>query len=60
MNWVDKVAELYSNDFDEINDIFLEHVGKAHDDNPPGRGSGRYAFGSGDRILQRQYDICCP
>lgn len=57
MNWVDKVAELYSNDFDEINDIFLEHVGKAHDDNPPGRGSGRYAFGSGDRILQRQYDI---
>lgn len=57
MNWVDKVAELYSNDFDELNNSFLEHVGKAHDDNPPGRGSGRYAFGSGDRILQHQYDL---
>lgn len=57
MNWVDKVAELYSTDFDELNSSFLAHVGKAHDDNPPGRGSGRYAFGSGERILQHQYDL---
>jgi hypothetical protein len=26
----------------------LLHFGKGHDDNPPGRGSGRYAWGSGD------------
>lgn len=25
------------------------HVGVGHDENPPGRGSGRYAFGSGKR-----------
>jgi hypothetical protein len=24
------------------------HYGKGHDDNPPGRGSGRWAWGSGD------------
>lgn len=28
-------------------DNILLHYGKGHDDNPPGRGSGRYAFGSG-------------
>lgn len=26
---------------------FIAHAGKGHDDNPPGRGSGRYAWGSG-------------
>ena len=31
----------------------LMHIGKGHDDNPPGRGSGRYPFGSGDRPFQR-------
>ena len=31
----------------------LLHVGKGHDDNPPGRGSGRYPYGSGDRPFQR-------
>lgn len=30
-----------------ISDDYLEHYGKGHDDNPPGRGSGRYPFGSG-------------
>lgn len=29
------------------------HFGKGHDDNPPGRGSGRFAFGSGKRPGQR-------
>jgi hypothetical protein len=29
------------------NDIL--HFGKGHDDNPPGRGSGRYAWGSGEK-----------
>jgi hypothetical protein len=26
-------------------DSDLLHFGKGHDDNPPGRGSGRYAWG---------------
>lgn len=32
---------------------YLEHVGVAHDENPPGRGSGRYAYGSGENRYQR-------
>lgn len=32
---------------------YLEHVGVAHDENPPGRGSGRFAFGSGENKYQR-------
>ena len=28
---------------------FIAHYGKGHDDNPPGRGSGRYAYGSGKK-----------
>lgn len=27
----------------------IVHSGKGHDDNPPGRGSGRYAWGSGKK-----------
>ena len=34
------------------NEILL-HTGVAHDENPPGRGSGRYAFGSGLNPGQR-------
>lgn len=30
----------------------LLHFGKGHDDNPPGRGSGRFPFGSGKRPKQ--------
>ena len=33
-------------------EIALAHVGVAHDENPPGRGSGRYAFGSGQNSYQ--------
>lgn len=33
------------------NDI-LAHIGIGHDDNPPGRGSGRYAWGSGKTSYQ--------
>lgn len=32
----------------------LLHVGKGHDDNPPGRGSGRYPYGSGERPFQSE------
>ena len=37
------------------NDIL--HSGVAHDENPPGRGSGRYAFGSGENPNQHQYSL---
>ena len=33
---------------------YLEHVGKAHDADPPGRGSGRYGWGTGDRAFQHE------
>ena len=29
-----------------LTDEFIAHYGKGHDDNPPGRGSGRYPWGS--------------
>lgn len=32
----------------------LKHYGKGHDDNPPGRGSGRYPYGSGERPHQHK------
>jgi hypothetical protein len=48
----------------------LVHFGKGHDDNPPGRGSGRYAWGSGKKqavpkgysstkrsVAKKQYEI---
>lgn len=33
----------------------LVHTGVAHDENPPGRGSGRYAYGSGENPYQHQF-----
>ena len=36
---------------------FIAHEGKAHDENPPGRGSGRYPFGSGNRPHQHDWDL---
>lgn len=33
----------------------LKHSGVAHDDNPPGRGSGRYGYGTGANPGQHQY-----
>lgn len=33
----------------------LKHYGKGHDDSPPGRGSGRYAWGSGKNPKQSRY-----
>lgn len=40
----------------EQNDILI-HSGVAHDENPPGRGSGRYPWGSGDKAFQRPKDF---
>ena len=31
---------------------FLEHIGVGWDDNPPGRGSGRYPHGSGEEAYR--------
>lgn len=36
---------------------FLMHFGVGPDDNPPGRGSGRYPAGSGDRPHQHSWDL---
>ena len=36
---------------------YLMHAGKAHDENPPGRGSGRYPWGSGNRKHQHSWDV---
>ncbi len=33
------------------------HYGKAHDENPPGEGSGRYPWGSGERPHQHSWDL---
>jgi hypothetical protein len=41
----------------EENDTYLMHVGVAHDENPPGPGSGRYPWGSGDKAFQRPRDF---
>ena len=35
----------------------LIHTGVAHDANPPGRGSGRYGFGTGENPEQHQHDF---
>lgn len=37
-----------------IEEDYLAHYGVAHDEDPPGRGSGRYPFGSGKDHHQRQ------
>ena len=42
---------------EEQMDILIEHSGVAHDENPPGRGSGRWPWGSGDKPFQRPRDF---
>lgn len=36
-------------------DDFLAHYGVAHNEDPPGRGSGRFAWGSGENPNQHQF-----
>lgn len=38
-------------------DLDIYHSGVAHDENPPGRGSGRYAWGSGENPGQHQFSF---
>lgn len=40
----------------EVNDILI-HTGVPHDGNPPGRGSGRYPWGSGNRLHQHDWEL---
>lgn len=40
---------------DNVNDIL--HSGVAHDENPPGRGSGRYGWGTGANPGQHQFNV---
>ena len=37
-----------------IDGEYLAHVGVGHDDNPPGRGSGRYGYGTGETPGQHE------
>lgn len=39
------------------NEEVLIHEGVGHDDNPPGRGSGRWAWGSGENPYQHQFNF---
>lgn len=41
----------------QIEREYLAHIGVAHDNNPPGPGSGRYPWGSGQRKHQHDWDI---
>lgn len=44
--------------FDDLElDNYISHYGKGHDDNPPGPGSGRYAWGTGERLHQHEWDV---
>lgn len=36
---------------------YLSHIGVGHDDDPPGRGSGRYGWGTGENPNQHQFDF---
>ena len=38
-------------------DDYLMHEGVGHDEDPPGRGSGRYPYGSGERPHQHSWDL---
>ena len=37
-----------------VEELELYHEGRAHDENPPGPGSGRYRWGSGEHPFQRE------
>jgi hypothetical protein len=40
-----------------MSNIFIAHEGVGHLDNPPGRGSGRYGWGTGENPGQHQYSF---
>lgn len=52
----DKLLKVIFKDDEEATDI-LKHEGVAHDEDPPGPGSGRYAWGTGEHGYQRVSDF---
>ena len=50
------MSELDFNALDNT-DNYISHHGVAHDDDPPGRGSGRYAWGEGERQHQHEWGV---
>ena len=49
--------DLYLDELLDVTDDSIAHYGKGHDDNPPGVGSGRYPWGSGERLHQHDWDF---
>ena len=45
--------ELYMTELEQAFDN-LAHTGVPHDANPPGRGSGRYGWGTGEHAFQHE------
>lgn len=43
--------------YENVLDEDILHVGVGHEDDPPGRGSGRYGWGSGENPGQHQFDF---
>lgn len=41
----------------DVNNNDILHTGVAHDENPPGRGSGRYGWGTGENPGQHQFNL---
>lgn len=54
MNEINEIVDELIFSFQEDS---ISHYGKAHDENPPGRGSGRYAWGEGNRQHQHDWDL---
>ena len=48
---------MFESIFEANNELYLIHYGIGHDEDPPGRGSGRYEFGSGDNPFQRDFSL---
>ena len=51
-----KFDDSYYGELFEDSDVVI-HEGRGHDDNPPGRGSGLYPWGSGKNPFQRSVDF---
>lgn len=54
--YAEEIGGSFDISYEEDDDTF-EHSGVAHDENPPGRGSGRYPYGSGSDPFQHPKDF---
>ena len=53
----DALLDYIYDPFALFGDDELMHVGVGHDDDPPGRGSGRYGYGTGANPLQHEESL---